>query len=588
MVIMKNLPRGALQKRTKMKSKIDLGAQSVIVIDDEVKPKVKKRKRKHLEQEKAADELTTRKKRVKKPSKMEKGFADHPIIIESSSNLKSLKEAETITIEISSDSESIKETGKAPKLFKKKRGRGFCHEQDRTLVVPTEDLSETYQEIYSLSRKTSKRTVLVNHGDDQEFVPKKKKKRKRQPICEEEDESRKPFSKKPKLTSQEGELLSEQKKAPILPNATRDCDVVKKKHKGICYSASVDSQGSSNGIGGDCHARTVSQLKQEPSCQERALGCRQHHGNGVENEMTQKKVKKKKKKKKKEKLKARDDGSVFADHQGGGSENLPGTKSGRKIVGMEDVTMLDTEGGGKKVKKKKKMLAQVENGCPAHLDRGVPTDGNEAAVKRVKKKKAKEVQDHNDHCGFPEEMCTLQVRKGKGRKSDSCREEPSWKKAKVEDEAKEEEEEIQVVAIKEGNCDEVSIDMLRRQALQDEIDRESGKTKAVREEGESDAHFGQWSTATFESLERKNKFLRLLGSFKNGSASTHSSPAHTTKPNMALAHAGEKHLLQNLQAEFDKARDLKQFRGRGLGFQPTAQKRTFIDKHASKSIKFEN
>lgn len=576
---MKNQAKKAIQKRNKIKSTIYPGGQTVIVLDDdEVEPKVKKKKKKkgkRLEKEKAADEGRTKKK---KHSNLKKGCADYPLGVESSSDLRSLKEAEKIIIESSSDSESRKETGKACKIFKKK-GQG---KQGGTRNVPNEDQSEAFEEIHSLSRKISKRTVLVSDGDDQDFAPKKKKKRKHQPDCEDSgDKSQKPFSKRPKLTTQEGELLREHKRGPVFPNTTRDCEVVKKKHKGSCSLASVDGQGSRNGIEGDGKARTVSRLKQESGCQERALSCGQHHENGADNETIQKKEKKKKKKKRKENLEA-EDVVLLADHEGGDSEN----------GGIEDIPNLDLERGGH-VKKKKKMRTQSENVCPINVEdiRG-PTSGKEAPVERVKKKKKKAkkdrgVQVHNNHCGFMEDLSELCVEKD--TKTKSSKEELIWKKIKVEkEEAKEEEEEIQVVTIKEGNCDEISIDMLRRQALQDEIDQESGKTKAAKEEGELDAHFGQWSTATFESMERKNKFLRLLGSFKSGSASTRNSPAHTSKPNMALPRTGEKRLLQNLQAEFDKARDLKQFRGVGLGFQPTTPKCMYIDKNASNSIKFES
>ncbi|XP_038006735.1 lysine-rich nucleolar protein 1 isoform X2 [Motacilla alba alba] len=145
-----------------------------------------------------------------------------------------------------------------------------------------------------------------------------------------------------------------------------------------------------------------------------------------------------------------------------------------------------------------------------------------------------------------------------------------------------------IVKEKKGNCDEINIDKVRRQALQEEIDRESGKTKAFSCKVGQDMKLGQWSTATFKSSEEQKKFFRLLGGFKKGSVPIQSPSAATNKPNMALNQEGEEKLQQALKMEFDKARDLKQHRGIGLGFQPTANKKVYIDKYASRSIKFED
>ncbi|NXH47788.1 KNOP1 protein, partial [Dicaeum eximium] len=145
-----------------------------------------------------------------------------------------------------------------------------------------------------------------------------------------------------------------------------------------------------------------------------------------------------------------------------------------------------------------------------------------------------------------------------------------------------------IVQEKKGNCDEINIDKVRRQALQEEIDRESGKTKAFSSKVGQDTKLGQWSTATFKSSEEQTKFFRLMGGFKKGSVPTQSPSATTNKPNMALNKEGEEKLQQALKIEFDKAMDWKQHRGIGLGFQPTANKKVYIDKYASRSIKFED
>ncbi|NXD40906.1 KNOP1 protein, partial [Copsychus sechellarum] len=145
-----------------------------------------------------------------------------------------------------------------------------------------------------------------------------------------------------------------------------------------------------------------------------------------------------------------------------------------------------------------------------------------------------------------------------------------------------------IVREKKGNCDEISIDKVRRQALQEEIDRESGKTKALSSKVRQDTKLGQWSTATFRSSAEQMKFFRLMGGLKEGSVPIQNPSATPNKPNMALNMEGQEKLQQALKMEFDKAMDLKQHRGIGLGFQPAANKKVYIDKYASRSIKFED
>lgn len=78
---------------------------------------------------------------------------------------------------------------------------------------------------------------------------------------------------------------------------------------------------------------------------------------------------------------------------------------------------------------------------------------------------------------------------------------------------------LEVVMEKKGNMDETHIDQVRRKALQEEIDRESGKTEAYEPRNWTGTQFGQWDTADFENKERKLKFLQLMGGFKNLSPS---------------------------------------------------------------------
>ncbi|NXU61331.1 KNOP1 protein, partial [Horornis vulcanius] len=86
-----------------------------------------------------------------------------------------------------------------------------------------------------------------------------------------------------------------------------------------------------------------------------------------------------------------------------------------------------------------------------------------------------------------------------------------------------------IVKEKKGNCDEINIDKVRRQALQEEIDRESGKTKAFSSKVGQDTKLGQWSTAAFKSSEEQMKFFRLMGGFKKGSVPIQNPSVTTNK-----------------------------------------------------------
>uniref|UniRef100_A0A452QMK3 Small acidic protein-like domain-containing protein n=1 Tax=Ursus americanus TaxID=9643 RepID=A0A452QMK3_URSAM len=127
-----------------------------------------------------------------------------------------------------------------------------------------------------------------------------------------------------------------------------------------------------------------------------------------------------------------------------------------------------------------------------------------------------------------------------------------------------------------------------RKALQEEIDRESGKTEASEPRKWTGTQFGQWDTASFENEEQKLKFLKLMGGFKNG-APSFSRPSNTIgRPNMALSKKAADTLQQNLQQDYDRAMSWKYKRGTGLGFSTTPDKIFYIDRNASKSIKFED
>ncbi|XP_036166151.1 lysine-rich nucleolar protein 1 isoform X2 [Myotis myotis] len=162
------------------------------------------------------------------------------------------------------------------------------------------------------------------------------------------------------------------------------------------------------------------------------------------------------------------------------------------------------------------------------------------------------------------------------------------KESKVAELWKEEPDtDLEVVLEKKGNMDEAHIDQVRRKALQEEIDRESGKTEASGTQTWTGTQFGQWDTAGFENEEQKLKFLKLMGGFKNLSPSFGRTPDTTRRPNMALDRTAASSLQQSLQQDYTRALSWKHGGRAGLGF-ATPNKVFYIDRNASKSIKFED
>lgn len=146
---------------------------------------------------------------------------------------------------------------------------------------------------------------------------------------------------------------------------------------------------------------------------------------------------------------------------------------------------------------------------------------------------------------------------------------------------------LEVVLEKKGNMDEAHIDQVRRKALQEEIDRESGKTEASGTQTWTGTQFGQWDTAGFENEEQKLKFLKLMGGFKKLSPSFGRTPDTTRRPNMALDRMAASSLQQSLQQDYARALTWKHGGRAGLGF--AASNKVFcIDRNASRSIKFED
>ncbi|XP_058565810.1 lysine-rich nucleolar protein 1 isoform X4 [Neofelis nebulosa] len=245
--------------------------------------------------------------------------------------------------------------------------------------------------------------------------------------------------------------------------------------------------------------------------------------------------------------------------------------------------------------KKKKKIHQKGDTSLGHLElsksiEGIPRKGSKKPVKveapeyipiehnpksfAKKKMKAKKKAEQP---GI-EEPALRRNKKKKEKESrvagEPCKEEPDT--------------DLEVVLEKKGNMDEAHIDQVRRKALQEEIDRESGKTEASEPRKWTGTQFGQWDTAGFENEEQKLKFLKLMGGFKNVSPSFSRPPNMTGRPNMALNKKAADTLRQNLQQDYDRAMSWKYSRGAGLGFSTTPDKIFYIDRNASKSIKFED
>ncbi|XP_055994764.1 lysine-rich nucleolar protein 1 [Sorex fumeus] len=149
---------------------------------------------------------------------------------------------------------------------------------------------------------------------------------------------------------------------------------------------------------------------------------------------------------------------------------------------------------------------------------------------------------------------------------------------------------LEVVLEKKGNMDELHIDQVRRKALQEEIDRESGKTETSNSSQcqWTETRFGQWDTSEFDTDEKRLKFFKLMGGLKNLSPSYSRSRDVMSRTNMALDQRAADMLQRHLQRDYDRALDYRCRRGVGLGFRSQADRVFYIDKNGSRSLKFED
>ncbi len=107
---------------------------------------------------------------------------------------------------------------------------------------------------------------------------------------------------------------------------------------------------------------------------------------------------------------------------------------------------------------------------------------------------------------------------------------------------------------------------------------------------------GQWGNAQFDSSAQKDKFIRLLGGFKNASKESNlKKPSLLTGlkkfSSVAMSSVEEEKMNKKLEDQYHQAFDTTRMkRGQGLGYdasQDKDRKSFFIDKNSSKSTKLE-
>ncbi|XP_029142083.1 lysine-rich nucleolar protein 1 [Protobothrops mucrosquamatus] len=537
---MKN-PEQTARKRNKAK---DPNCGQVVIIESprgrysDIAKKAKRKKLKCLVKEIGSERPDPKKKQRDSESK------------------KDVRASSPVVIESGSDSELLRDAKKRNKVFKKEKDqKPFC-----TQFQNSEGVDEGQPGIHvHLSKKCSKSIREVDRQDEESTTKRKKKKkekRKDKPTghfshSRDSEVSVKQISGELKPSCQE--MLSSQKKSRTLGQKVVG-EKVKKKH--LDYYR--DDQENSNSIS----KKDVAQNRGTDMQRQEDLARRLEK----DGEATKKKEKKLKK-----------IGIVSLASLARIQENCCNILSeySLKCSSKKGVGVCEAP---KEVNKAAKKEAKRETGGGSHF---AETGQDILAKEKTKKAKKHKVERdgvlRGDRDGF--EGSQEQIKKKKKNKKIKNSHDSKKKKQEAEDEVK-------LVAFRQGNCDEVKIDKVRRQALQEEIDRESGKTKTAKEE--LDNRLGQWSTAAFEAPEQKTKFHRLLGGLKKGLAPAQRSPANANQSNMALDRPREQVLQQNLEAEFKKAVEFKHHRGIGLGFRSGAPSGLHIDKYASKSIKFED
>ncbi|XP_016157500.1 PREDICTED: lysine-rich nucleolar protein 1 isoform X2 [Ficedula albicollis] len=595
-----------VQKKVKTIIKIEEDVQTVIKTENNGHLKKKKRKKENLKDECLHKLQPKNSKKNKKKKKVDCELL-REAHLESFVNMKG-----HLDLQLQEESE---EQIKILKKKKKKVQCSFSLEKDSSDMELSNHCTDgTKKKELSLKRKR-KNTALDVELDGE--VKKKKKKTGSFSLEDIQDSEQKQSAKVCKDThkyiSQEAVFMGKNYDTGNAQNGGESCGRRKKKkkkkekekkEKSDCFLPLADNEDNIHQAPGNPTALSDFRKRKKDNSWEFTLTSREEEDK-IENFRNTKERKKKKKRRK------GISSSVCEEDVPDCSHSIPD----KHLPAQQEVELEEEELSGKKEgrnfkdnnevsKKKKKKIKKEDVTAYSEVSLNNDSSSKIQKIQLESNEKSKESELERAQCvrGDAVTLCNsnpvLCDRKRKKRKKvppQDLVEEPDPKadpnKIKTEspwNESLEHLDGVIIVREKKGNCDEISIDKVRRQALQEEIDRESGKTKALSSRVGQDMKLGQWSTATFKSSAEQMKFFRLMGGFKEGSVPIQNPSATTKKPNMALNMEGEEKLQQALKMEFDKAMNLKQHRGIGLGFQPTANKKVYIDKYTSRSIKFED
>ncbi|KAM7038727.1 lysine-rich nucleolar protein 1 isoform 1-T3 [Acridotheres tristis] len=591
-----------VQKKVKTIIKIEEDVQTVIKTDNKGRLKKKKRKKENLKDEclhKLQPKISKKNKKKKVGSEL-LGEAHLESFMKGHLDLQLQEESE----------EQIK-------ILKKKKKKVQCRfslENNESSAMEFSNHHTDGAKKKELSSKRKRKNTALDMEFDGE-VTKKKKKKSSFSLEDIQDSEQKKSAKVckniHKYISQEAVFMGENYDTGNSQNGGESCVRIKKKKKkketSDCFLPLANNEDNIDHVLGSPTALSDFRKRKERNSWKFTLTSREEEDK-ITNFRSIKERKKKKKKIKDISSSTREEDmpdcsqSIPDKHLPAqqevelGEEELSGKKQRKNFKDNNEVSKKKK----KKIKKEEKESAYSEvslNNVSASKSQNILPESN----KKNKESELEQAQcvmgDAIDGtlCNSNPVLCDRKRKKRKKVPPQDLVEERDSKagpnKIKTESPWNESQEHLDGVIIvqeKKGNCDEISIDKVRRQALQEEIDRESGKTKAFSSKVEQDMNLGQWSTATFKSSAEQMKFFRLMGGFKKGSVPIQNPSATTSKSNMALNMEGEEKLQQALKMEFDKAMDLKQHRGIGLGFQPAANKRVYIDKYTSRSIKFED
>ncbi|CAM9537646.1 unnamed protein product [Bubo scandiacus] len=605
-----------VQKKKKVKTnstqtiiKMKKDVETVIKIedDDQLETKTKVRKKENLNYE-CLDQLEL--KNSKKKNKKKKVGSEL---------LKEAHSESFVNVEGHLNSEPQEESEEQIKILKKKKKKVQCHsslslENNQSSGVELSNHHRDGTKENEFVFKKSRKNTALNLELDCEVTKKKKKKNIFSLEDIQESEQSEKFCKNPhKYISQEvftGEIHG----TNIIQNDgesyVRRKKRKKKKVKSSSFLPLADNRDNICEVPDSPIALSDFRKRQRRNSQELTLTNREEE-NTAENSGNIRETKRKKKR-------SKDVSSLTCE----GNQDYSHRILDKHLLGQQEVESEEEELSRKKsrknvkhnnevIKKKKKKKIQkaeeettyskvsLNDDSASKSQKITQLESNEKNKESETKRAECVTGDVVDRvlCNSNHMLCDRKRKKSKKEVPQDFAEEPgskaSRKKKKIKredmgNEAPEHADDVTIVQEKKGNCDEVSIDKVRRQALQEEIDRESGKTKVFSPKVQQDTKFGQWTTAAFQSPEEERKFFRLMGGFKKGSVPMQNLSATTNKPNMALNREGQEKLQQALKMEFDKAMDLKQHKGIGLGFQPAANKKVYIDKYTSRSIKFED